>query len=576
MKGNIKQQFSNIIFIIIIILLLIQSLIFALIVKQNNTKIREYILGISNSAYNTISNIDRNLMRAGLSVSYNPHFVNLFTKKAKQHNVDDSIQNVHNYTRLIQDYNPGLLDVTIVDLNGIPRSFLAGVDYNIITELSKCYDFNDSSSLQRKYFFFPPESSFSDKYFVYLIPVQDLPLPKSINKKVATAVFINRLSVLADAINIGGGGFVLNITTESGQKLCENRDSTKISSKVAELKLTNMGISLNAYTSPSQLYNSSKSILLLVIVLFFMIILSLAFVARFVDKVITIPITLLSRDLEAIGTSGTTSKRVPVSNIKDINIIAVNINKMLGRLDETTRKVFQTQDQLYEMELRSKEAELYALRSQVNPHFLFNTLQCIKGIANYNKDMDVVSVITYLSELLRYSIKIDEHTTISEELNILQTYLKIAKYRFPNRFNYHFSIDDDALDMRCLRMILQPIAENIIDHGFKKLDSEGEIIITVKVIEDTVSMSLSDNGCGVDENLLKDIQSSLKNGFQLNNSSKKDSIGLFNINRRIKLFFGPEYGLTIENQDIGCIVTVTIPAINDNNLNFPLEKLDHT
>ena len=205
-----------------------------------------------------------------------------------------------------------------------------------------------------------------------------------------------------------------------------------------------------------------------------------------------------------------------------------------------------------------RKSELEVLQSQINPHFLYNTLDSITWMIEGERNDDAVFMISQLARLFRISLS-KGHTIISirDELQHAQSYMNIQQVRYKNKFQVSFDIDSDILDCCIVKLVLQPILENAINYGVREMDDCGEIIVRGSRENDEILLTIADNGMGIPEEevefLFTDTQRVHKKG---------SGVGLVNVNNRIKILFGEQYGLHIESElDEGTIVSIRIPAI---------------
>ena len=209
-----------------------------------------------------------------------------------------------------------------------------------------------------------------------------------------------------------------------------------------------------------------------------------------------------------------------------------------------------------------KEYELKMLQAQINPHFLYNTLESIRMKALTSGNREVANAIKLLGKSMRYVL---ENTgtslvTLKKELDYVETYLQIQKIRFGDRVNYRIEVAGipDLEEYLLLPLLLQPIVENAIVHGLEQVGENGQIDIRVDVPEDELlRIAISDNGCGMSTEQLE----TLRIRMAQKTLDRTASIGLCNINQRIRLYYGESYGMTIESiQGEGTCITLKIPV----------------
>lgn len=240
------------------------------------------------------------------------------------------------------------------------------------------------------------------------------------------------------------------------------------------------------------------------------------------------------------------------SGVDDLNIISITFNETLDELNEYINKV-------YFSRLKQKEAELANLQAQINPHFLYNTLEAIrmKSLAEGGKTS--AKMIVQLAQLFRYSLKSGELVTVDNELNHAKQYMELYKIRFQNHLTSNYMVDEKLLNFYIPPFILQPLIENFLIHGFKRDSEKNEISIRVQEKNHKILIEIEDNGLGIDPERLEE----LKQRLQLM-EGPSDSIGLENVHQRIRLKYGEPYGINLESTpSISTIVTVVLPLLSE-------------
>ena len=216
---------------------------------------------------------------------------------------------------------------------------------------------------------------------------------------------------------------------------------------------------------------------------------------------------------------------------------------------------------------------LEALQSQINPHFLYNALDSITWMIEGERNDDAVFMISELAKLFRISLS-KGRTVISvqDELQHARSYMNIQKIRYKQKFSVTFDIDPVVYSYCCVKLVLQPILENAINYGVNSMDDSGEIIVTGQKREETILLSVTDNGFGMSEEeaelILTDSNRVHKHG---------SGVGLVNVNNRIHILFGKEYGLTVKSElDEGTTVSICIPAVPYTDENSKILEKGHT
>ncbi len=235
----------------------------------------------------------------------------------------------------------------------------------------------------------------------------------------------------------------------------------------------------------------------------------------------------------------------------EIRHLGYSIQKSYEQIDELMKKIVLEQNE-------RRKSELDALQSQINPHFLYNALESLTWMVEGERNDDAVFMISQLAKLFRISLsKGRTIISVKDELQHAQSYMNIQKIRYKNTFSVTFAVDPSLYSYCTVKLILQPILENAINYGVSSMDDCGEIKVSGRQEEGTIILAVTDNGIGISEDevdfLLTDSNRVHKHG---------SGVGLVNVNNRIQLLFGKEYGLIIESEpDVGTTVSIRIPAV---------------
>ena len=205
-----------------------------------------------------------------------------------------------------------------------------------------------------------------------------------------------------------------------------------------------------------------------------------------------------------------------------------------------------------------RKSEVDSLQAQINPHFLYNTLDIIVWQIENEKQSEAVHTVTALARFFRLSLgKGKNIVTVKDEIDHVKNYLMIQHMRFKNKFDYEFDIAEDVLELPSLKLMLQPLVENAIYHGMEFMDGDGMIMVKAWREEDELYLSVADNGLGMTEDKVEMILT----GKSTSGNGRGSGIGVKNVNERIKLYFGEAYGLTIDSEpDEGTTVIIHLPA----------------
>ena len=245
--------------------------------------------------------------------------------------------------------------------------------------------------------------------------------------------------------------------------------------------------------------------------------------------------------------------KVKLEGNSEMAEVGDELNLMLEEINRLTNKLVETTSHLYLAELENEKAASAFLRSQINPHFLYNTLESIKGLAIRHGSPQIVDMAKSLGKLFQYSVKGTNDVTLEQELNAVKDYIKLQLIRFDERFRVEYRFPDAALRLRVIKMVLQPLVENAITHGLEPIEENGLLCLGAEItVSGDLMIWVKDNGMGIDGDTLAALQRQLDEkltalrGDELF-SGGNASIGLANVNRRIKLVYGAQYGLSLES-----------------------------
>ena len=230
----------------------------------------------------------------------------------------------------------------------------------------------------------------------------------------------------------------------------------------------------------------------------------------------------------------------PIAGNDEIAELDRQFSHMLGKLDSLIQKN-------YIWELENKKAQLKNLQLQINPHFLYNTLETISSMAAVKQVFDICDICQKLGEIFRYNLgkNYGEFVTVAQELGHVQNYIFIIKKRYGNRFEVFYNISIDTDNAMTLRFILQPIVENAILHGLVKQTTTGTLELSVWEEEDSLMIRVEDDGVGMDIQKVEELNRSIHVADNLTKTGL--NIGIRNVNQRIKLACGDQYGITIKS-----------------------------
>ncbi len=250
---------------------------------------------------------------------------------------------------------------------------------------------------------------------------------------------------------------------------------------------------------------------------------------------------------------------------------------MVEKLKSAEARIYQSQIHAQMIENQQQQMELKLLANQINPHFLYNTLEAIRMKAFVEGNKDVANAIKLLSKSMRYVLGNTKtaSTTLEKEIDYINTYMAIMKLRFASCINYDLRVDESIApsNYRILPLLLQPVIENALSHGLRDMEENGHIILKISPSKDRLRLNacIFDNGVGMSRETLQNVTAHLETPAK----NSEHGIGLYNTNNRIHLFYGREYGITIKSKEnLGTCVTVTLPLCSPDKFTgsaFPQE-----
>ncbi len=300
-----------------------------------------------------------------------------------------------------------------------------------------------------------------------------------------------------------------------------------------------------------QKINTEINTTLKVSMIAFVIILAITwYVSRLIAESISKPLHELSETTKLVA-EGDFKTRASLSTGDEVTTLTYNFNKMIEQIEGLINDVKEEQKNL-------RETELKLLQAQINPHFLYNTLDNIIWLIEANKKENAMKMVSLLSEFFRTSLnKGKDIITIEQEEAHVRSYLRIQQYRYQDILDYTISIDSAIKHENILKLTLQPLIENAIYHGIKNKRGKGMIHVSGKRDGDLVVLVIEDNGKGIEEERLKYLRNLLVHSPKM---SEIEGFGILNVNERIKLKYGRKYGIRIESRyGHGTKVTVSFP-----------------
>lgn len=286
-----------------------------------------------------------------------------------------------------------------------------------------------------------------------------------------------------------------------------------------------------------------------ILLLLLLAIVAAAFFAFYTFRNVVVSVNSLVGAYTEIG-KGNFSFRIPVDTKDEFGYLMESFNTMSASVESLMNEI-------YTKNLAEKDLEIQMLRNQINPHFLYNTLESMRMLAYSRGFTDFSEMCLLLAKVLRYGVDTTFHiTTVSREIENLQDYIRLIEYRFHDSIQITARISPDIYGYSMPKLLLQPLVENAVNHGIGSLSRTGRITVLGFMKDGCLCFQVTDNGSGMSRERLNSLI-----GYINNENEDFSSIGLKNVHRRIRLFYGEEYGISIESREnYGTSVSIMLPA----------------
>ena len=264
------------------------------------------------------------------------------------------------------------------------------------------------------------------------------------------------------------------------------------------------------------------------------------------SKQVSMPVRSLNEAMEQVE-QGNLDVKLDGSGTDELSLLSARFSHMTGQLKSNISNSIKQQQELGETKMRMMQAQL-------NPHFLYNTLDTMKWLAKIHHVPEISTISANLADILRSSISADEFVPLRDELRMLERYVEIQKIRFPDKFEYRTQIAEDTLDLYIPKLMLQPLVENAIIHGFED-GSSGEITVSSRLDDSRLIIEVRDTGCGIPD----EMKQSFISARSSTDEYSRNHLGLHNVDAILRLNYGQACGLQISDADPGTCIRAQLP-----------------
>ncbi len=250
-------------------------------------------------------------------------------------------------------------------------------------------------------------------------------------------------------------------------------------------------------------------------------------------------------------------KELNLGGCAEFTEIGAEFAGMLKDIEAMNKQIFQSATDLYEVKVQKQTAELAYLRSQIDPHFLYNTLEVVRKMALEKSAPEIAQMAVDMGSIFRYSTKGSDEVCLEDEIAIIESYIRIQQMRFQGKIEVYYFISEEVKKLKVFKMLLQPIVENAIFHGLEPKQGEGSLFVGARREGEDLLITVKDDGVGIAEDRLAELRQDLAR----EDVDTSKHVGVLNTNARLRLQYGKEYGLTIESSEMdGTTVILHLPA----------------
>ena len=415
----------------------------------------------------------------------------------------------------------------------------------------------------------------------------------SVRQNAPTNTFLGTVYVLLDGSKLGKSLGIIGVNDDTDYYVLDHNDHVVFSTKAISgeqftlltpaslpeekvvtmknngvddivYKVTNpdMGMVLLSITPTSSILGNINQVIQSELVIFATLLIISIIIFFILERSAIRPLYQMAKYVNQVQASqGKRTSQLDLRGSREANLLSRNFNQMLDSIETLNR-------QITEAEVYKKQTEIAMLKSQINPHFLYNTLETIRGMAYSTGNEEIARMTFALAQVFRYSIKSPEFVELKYEIAMVKDYLSIQQVRFADRFCTHMDIHPDTMGCLLPKMLLQPLVENAIQHGIELLESDGELLIRSTIEQGELVIIVKDNGVGMDAEALEQLKQELRQqeGLNINNSGNSVKIGVVNVHGRIQRYYGAGYGLEISSE----------PGIGFTaSFHLPIRRSDH-
>ena len=352
-----------------------------------------------------------------------------------------------------------------------------------------------------------------------------------------------------------------NLLSENNSEFSDMEDGNYVDILDGQKRLTTVktlgytGWKIIGVTPINETFADSSQITIFILFVLFLAIILLVFANTFISAKIADPIKALENSVKELE-KGAENVNIAIGGSYEIQHLGKTIKSMVEQMHKLMGDI------VFEQELK-RQTELDALQAQINPHFLYNTLDSIVWMVENERYQEAITMVTSLAGFFRISLSKGKNIiTVRDELKHAENYITIQHMRFKDKFTFKINADEEVMDFVTIKLVIQPLIENAVYHGMEFMDGDGEIIVNAYKKDNELYIDVIDNGMGIPPEIAEQL---LTKGSRA--KGKGSGVGLKNVQERIQIYFGKEYGLSIISEpDEGTLIRIHLPCININEI----------
>ena len=558
-RGSITQRITLVLLGGMICLLAVLALYVWQVASTARSDSRAYALSLSESITQSLEEKTASITKTASSLAQNAYVEAYYASD----DINERAKNIRVFNSLalnaIAD-RPDILAVGLLDLDGSSITVGTQLDAVLLSTLKRTYPFLLEPDAFSPFFTRAIRMEGKIPYYAYILPVYDT-RNKTPLTRVATCVVLcdlRRVQSLLDQ-TLTAPFCDIRLYDSEDILICSRTEGAAAphGAEILIHALPSTGWSLRYHLDFSTFSFQGMSLGVVVrmaLICAAMLLIVFAIVRRSVARPVDAILARLrsGKDLSHLG----------LHFGGELDIIVETIERTFARLERTTQERIRSQTEVYAMQLHLRESELSALQSQINPHFLYNTLECMRSIGLYYESPEIVSISTAMADIFRYSIKGSPMVALEEELRIIRQYMNIIDVRFDGRFHAETDCTPETLSCIIPKMILQPLVENAIYHGLEPQKGDGMVTIRARLHNEELVVVVQDDGIGMAPEEVDRLRAALASpNAAIDRSIAKRSIGLANIAQRIRLFSRDRCAIEIRSRrGEGTSVCIRLPS----------------